>query len=591
MDASKNIQRLAEVEYCLEHYFSAQFIPIMEKEKSKLRIAQVKEIKEYSTSFHGMLRTMANDMHGLPDDTVRYLQMTGKECSKTAEDYVGACKERLLGNDGYVSDLNLLAGEWRHAVVEEIGRERYDELSSQLGADLALAYVDYRIEQMMINRMVSQQMPKNSFEYILHKGAAGSLFGLSQEVLKSPLQVEIDTRGEAAYNPSATEKNLARGVSIATDAIATGGVCSWGGLARLVGAEVVFSGLESYLDKKGQDNGLTVEQCISQAVFGAEENIFPTIRQQSNGIKTYENDYIQSVSQKLSHPIPILTEKPFWETEWPNLHTGLFEPQSFMSSVEKEHRTADVPLVIAPGYEEEYLAMNTEQREQKEGDQAFQTVSEETGGQRSEISEKEVNENQTNPINSDGWSNLLQSVGLGGIGDIGRNLPYVIAMLPDMFVGLLTGKTTSINLKDDMIPVASILLGMFVKNPLLKLVLIGLGGANLVNKVGHEALERQNGVRSQTVRYKQYADEELNPRITNPVFRGNLLVATIDNIPCSVTIPAHVSEAYSAGVLPLNTLANAILAKHDRMKQLAEESYRNVEFETEHHRERGVALR
>ena len=74
---------------------------------------------------------------------------------------------------------------------------------------------------------------------------------------------------------------------------------------------------------------------------------------------------------------------------------------------------------------------------------------------------------------------------------------------------------------------------------------------------------------------KQYEDEQLNPRIVNPAISGNSLIATIDHVPCTVTLPDNVVNAYNTGSLPLNTLANAILARHDRMQQLTEENYRN----------------
>jgi hypothetical protein len=38
-------------------------------------------------------------------------------------------------------------------------------------------------------------------------------------------------------------------------------------------------------------------------------------------------------------------------------------------------------------------------------------------------------------------------------------------------------------------PLASIVAGMFVRNPIMKMVLIGVGGLNLINKAGHEAIE------------------------------------------------------------------------------------------------------
>ena len=319
MAQPKNTKRLSEVEYCLSSYFNAHFVPVMNREKSALQTAQAKEIADYSTSFAGIMRSLAQSSSSAgipgPDDTMQYLRLTGKECSKTAEDYVGMCKESILGNKDFVADLQRLAGEWRNAVVAEVGRKRYDELSAKIGSDLALAYVDHRIEQMMVDRMVREQMPKGSFDYIIRKGAAGSLFGLPQEMMKSPLQREIEERGEAIYKPSKAEKGTAKGVSFAADVVAFGGVYSWGSLARLAGAEVVFSGLESVLDKKQQKQGLTVDQCVSTGLFG-NGNTLSDIRKESLRIKTYESNYIQSVNGTLSKKMPILKEKPAWEMDW-----------------------------------------------------------------------------------------------------------------------------------------------------------------------------------------------------------------------------------------------------------------------------------
>ena len=153
-----------------------------------------------------------------------------------------------------------------------------------------------------------------------------------------------------------------------------------------------------------------------------------------------------------------------------------------------------------------------------------------------------------------------------------------------------------------MMPIAAILAGMFVKNPLLKMTLIGMGGANLLNKAGHEALANKRETNdgnaasynnTNAVRYKSYPDEPLNPRITNPVLQGKCLVATIDRVPCTIQLPEHVVGAYQAGALPLNTLANAVLAKSDQMRQMAERNYgeqevrtvRNEAMENAEHRE------
>ena len=137
--------------------------------------------------------------------------------------------------------------------------------------------------------------------------------------------------------------------------------------------------------------------------------------------------------------------------------------------------------------------------------------------------------------NTGGWEDLLGTLGLSGMGDIAGNLGYVMAMLPDILLGVFTGKTQSLNIKDNLLPIASIVAGMFVRNPLLKMLLIGLGGANLLNKAGHEVLrERSEGEMNTANRgaaqYRHYPDEPLNPRITNPVLQGNMLVATIDRV-------------------------------------------------------------
>lgn len=187
--------------------------------------------------------------------------------------------------------------------------------------------------------------------------------------------------------------------------------------------------------------------------------------------------------------------------------------------------------------------------------------------------------------NGKGWDGLLGTLGLDGMGDIVGNLGYVMAMLPDVLLGIFTGKSPSLQLGNNLLPIASIVAGMFVRNPMLKMLLVGLGGANLMNKAGHEALRgqtegkgnRENGA---DVQYRRYADEPLNPRIVNPVLQGGTLIATIDRVPCTIQLPPTVAEAYCAGALPLNTLANAVLAKSDQLRQAAARNYENGQQET-----------
>ena len=174
MNSPKQSQRFAEIEYCLQRYFDSQLAPVMGNVQQELSKKQLKEYGDYTTSISGILRSAASGMNGMPDDSMQFVKLTGEWNSKTAEDYVEMCRERIAGNKDFTSDLALLAHEWREAVVAEIGREQYDKLSARLGGDLAYAYVDYRVEQMMIDRMAVEQMPKSSVEYILRKGAEAS---------------------------------------------------------------------------------------------------------------------------------------------------------------------------------------------------------------------------------------------------------------------------------------------------------------------------------------------------------------------------------------------------------------------------------
>lgn len=181
-----------------------------------------------------------------------------------------------------------------------------------------------------------------------------------------------------------------------------------------------------------------------------------------------------------------------------------------------------------------------------------------------------------------GWGNALEQMGLSGFSDVSRNMGYVLAMLPDMLIGMFTGKNPNMKLEDNFLPLAAIFGGMFVKNPLLKMLLLGFGGANLFNNAGHAALKEGYAKTSRTVTYKTYSDEPLNKRISNPVMKGSSMVATIDGKPMVINISDNAVDAYERGNVPLNTLANAVLQKYDENNALVS---RNYEL---HHQEENV---
>ena len=187
-----------------------------------------------------------------------------------------------------------------------------------------------------------------------------------------------------------------------------------------------------------------------------------------------------------------------------------------------------------------------------------------------------------------GWGNALEQMGLNGFSDVSKNMGYVLAMLPDMLIGMFTGKNPDMKLDNNWMPLAAIITGLFVKNPLLKLLLMGFGGANLLNNAGHAALNQGYVKVNKAVSYKTYSDEPLNKRIANPVMKGSSMVATIDGKPMVINISDNAVDAYERGNVPLNTLANAVLRKYDESNALASRNYELQHQEETVEQQRGL---
>ena len=468
-----------------EKLFRTKVLPIMDKVMADLRHKQLEEIGRHTSSLSFIMAGAAGPDGGMSAqaaslDALRY---TGKWNSKHTEDYINLVKAEL---------------KKQHVTVTP------------------------EIEKMMIEKMIKDEVPKSSIEYIMRKAATNTIFYLPQAMSKSPLENHITEQAEKRYNPSALEKGTGYALGATADFLSMGGFGGgWSSAAKFVGVDV---GLNAALDH-----------------FGGSTEYTPT------GTK--------------------------------------FAPDG--------KKKPDVPLIIAPEYREQYLAeqakKKTEQVQPTEQEpKANQKVDEDVrpapsaeittetpAPQSTQATEQELPQ-QTN---QSGWTGLLSSFGLNGMSDIGHNLGYVLAMLPDMILGAFTGKTKSLGLKDNLMPLASIVAGMFVRNPILKMVLVGMGGLNLLNKAGHEAIDNHKGIgqaqdaSAGRVNYKVYPDEPLNPRISQPQIKGNCLIAAIDKVPCTIALTDNVVDAFNQGALPLNTLANAVLAKHDQMRQLASENY------------------
>ena len=399
-----------------------------------------------------------------------------------------------------------VTGEWNSKTAEDYVEMVKAELRKE-GIT-----VTPQIEEMMIEKMARDQVPQSSIDYILRKAAGNSIFGLPEEARKTPLQREIEERAEEMYNPTKVEKGIGWGLGAAADFATMGGL--GGGVVsglKFVGADLAINAVIDTVDASQRKD---VPKVIAP---GHEEEWLAM-----NGGKQEETEPVQKE--------PAIQEQPPVEQMEP-------EPQAVPASEE----TAKKEVAQAPVQE-----------------------TKETAPEQQAVPEKS---------NTGGWQGLLTGLGLNAIGDIGRNAGYILAMLPDILLGMFTGKTQSLGIKDNLVPIASIMAGLFVKNPLLKMTLIGLGGANLINKAGHEQLAKRDGVSAESVsqnRYLQYEDQKMNPRIRDAQIQGNTLIASIDGIPVTVTLPDKVMEAHAVGALPLGTLANAVLEKCDRMQEVSE---------------------
>ena len=569
----KNSRQFAEFETTLDSYFKMYLSPVMNQVKQELQDKQLEELAAYQSTPAGILAS-ANPF-AMPIDDMNSLKIKGDWNSKTTEDYVEMCNSRMSSNKKIINDVNVLSSSWRELVIGQIGEKRYNELSQKLGNDLAISYVDHRIQQLMVDRMIEDKVPKSSLDYIIQKTADTSMFSIPQTLFKSPLEHKIDAESNARYNPSSVEQATGSAIGVTVDALASGGAASWSSLAKFLGLDFALNAVLS--TDSTNESGMSVEECISSGVFDNHENVFLTFRQEGKYLSLEDSEYSSDLNNKLTNKIL-----------FPQFKTMSFVSQGpsikeLIQPLKRDEKYKDVPLVVAPGQEEAYLKEEQNKSQTVTIEQTSETVHPE------EVSPEKL-DTQSEPVkpereNSNGWAGMLSTLGLQGFSDITKNLGYVFAMLPDMLVGLFTGKTKSLLPMNNLLPLASIVGGLFVKSPVLKMLLIGLGGANLLNKAGQEAFQQRNNsdnidANTAQQRFKVYKDEPLNARIQNPLLQGNCLIATIDRIPYSISLPNKVVEAYKQGALPLNTLANAVLARNEQMSQMAQEKYDNANNET-----------
>ena len=570
--ANKKIpQDIIELEHYFSKYFDAHIAPLADKAVKDADAAFLKEYDQMVNS-RGALGalTLSGPMASASLARSQNLDSYQYYWSSIQKSF----QKRFESSADFKADFGHLIDAYQKAMIAKMGKDQYLAESKKYGQDLATWYVNNKLLEKSLNRMASHGAPKDSIEYLFQKGSQLSIFGLAQpRDWDGMLALQ-----EQQYNPSNTEKVAAYGVGGLMDFA----VMPFGGMKTAIIGTAAGAGID--LVFSSGNNRQSVDALVSRSLFG---NSWSLPEARKTLVDAKDSNYLTALNAGMKKKVTLTNLSPLLKQV---AETNRFPLKgSFLSST--EDRDDDIPMMVAPGMEDAYrrdlAKLQQDAQKPVKPQKKVTTAATPTPKQTTTNNQPTVGQynyqpytNQRQMVNNNGWGGISDQFGLTGFSDVFKNLGYVLAMLPDMMIGMFTGRTKSLSVQQNLMPIAAIVMGMFVRNPLLKMLLIGLGGANLLNKATHEILGETPS--SREVRYRPYADERLNARISHPQLNGNLLVASIDGIPCTVTLQNSVVDAHQKGALPLNTLANAVLAKYDEQRMEVEQNYERQMAESEH---------
>lgn len=513
----------------------------MEKVRDDLNRNRAEEYKRHAGSVGALMASAAGPDGGMSathayNDTIYY---TGQWNTKTVEDYVA-----------------LVQAELRKRGIE----------------------IDAVMEKKMVDYLIHQRMPKSTVEYIMNKSAEGFLFAIPQRMRSSSLDHHISKEAEKRYDPSFFSEITANVVSWISNAAATAGV---GGLI----GQTAIDGATAAADKVA--NGQQDKYLAKQREQGRREVAYAEKKHVNVPKWMLDQMGFDSVDNATDKQLIMAKD---WATKQARLYRNKVNAalengsRTVKASGKNTEISVSTATVKAKEYETFVKAIADEQQSRKSAHRAqdvnyFDIVGTDANSQTtySYASSEQPKQNTGMQATSQsqqkdnyaGWDSIIQMLGLNGTGDTFNHLGYSLAMLPDMLLGIMTGKTKSVGMnKDTLMPLASILCGSFVSNPLLKISLMGYGGLNLFNRMSQEGLaEKRKEDEPATIRYKKYADEQLDSRISNPHIEGNVLIVDFDHVPRIITLPQQIIDGYRSGALPLNTIANRVLVKADQMAE------------------------
>ena len=534
MSNKKVPQDFIELEHYFSKYFDAHIAPLADK---AVKDADASYLKEYGSlvSDSGLLGavTLSGPRAAAAVAKSQSLDSYQNYWSNIQKSF----RKRFESSSDFKADFGKLIDAYQKAMIGKMGKEQYMAESRKYGQDLATWYVNNKILEKSLNRMAAHGAPKDSIEYLFQKGKQLSILGLTQPSDWDGMRA----LQEQQYKPSKTEKMAAYGVGGLMDfaVMPVGGMkTAIIGTTAGAGIDIVFS---------SGNNRQNVDALVSRSVFGNSWTL-PETRKELVDAK--DSDYLTALNAGMKKKVTLTNPSSALKQIAESNRFPL--KGTFLTDTDDRD---DIPMIVAPGMEEAYrrdLARLKQEapkpvKPQKKAEPIpAPTPHQTTVNSPSSAEPNSYQQNyqyQPQRVNNNGWGGLFDSVGLTGFSDVFKNLGYVLAMLPDMMIGMFTGKTKSLS-------------------------------------VTHEILGETPSAKE--VRYRPYADERLNARISHPQLNGNLLVATIDGVPCTVTLQGSVVDAYQKGTLPINTLANAVLAKYDEQRMEVEQNYERQMAESEH---------
>lgn len=539
--------------------FQIRIVPIMNQVRDELCQLRAEEQRKHNSSLSVLFAGAAGPDGGMAATDVAKdrLQILGKWNNKTVDDYIKMVKAELAK---------------QHIVVDAVK------------------------EKKMIDYLVQQQMPKSTIDYVLRKAAKDSIFYLPQRTNTTSLQNHIDKEGEKKHDPSLLEDAAGSVLSWMANAATTMGAGGFFGQAALDGATMATSHYahgqqEKHIEEQKkiakQEVTAASKKSVSIPKWMLSQMGFNKISNATDKQLAMAQKWANKNGKSYRHKVRQAVEAGERTVKSSGKTTQMSVSEATCRAMQYETFSKAISKELSARKLAGKDAVHYSNIEEADENASNAQMNSEAPSQTEESQKESDNVLSTNTGDYSGWDGILSALGMNGMGDMMQHLGFTLSMLPDMLLGAFTGRTKSVGLNQGtMMPLAALITGTFIKNPLIKIPLILFGGVNLVNKMGQEALAEQREENQAKVRYKHYDDEELNKRMKNPHIEGNVLLVDIDNIPRLVTLPQTVVEAYQAGALSINTIANRILAKTDQFTESNQREVRNVSEQYEQKQER-----